>query len=377
MNFTITSRESDSAARRGLLETDHGPIETPVFMPVGTRGVMKGLRTADLYGLSPSPHIVLGNTYHLTQRPGNEVIEKLGGLHKMMGWDRSILTDSGGFQVFSMKELTTLSEEGVIFQSHLDGSKHRFTPENVVDTQRIIGSDIAMVLDECPSGKSDRETHRRSMQRSMRWAARAKKHHETTSDRYDHHTHLFGIAQGGTEKDLRAESVERLGEIGFDGYAIGGLAVGEEKEATYDTVEWTASLMPDEQPRYLMGVGTPEDLLASVARGVDMFDCVIPTRNARNGRIFTSEGRLNIRNARYAAETGPLDPNCGCEACQNYSRGYIRHLVNVNEMTGLALTTIHNVHFYLRLMADMRDAISENRLNALREERLPGLLNRL
>ena len=346
-------------------------------MPVGTRGALKGLRTRDLYGLDPSPRIILGNTYHLHLRPGMEIVEKLGGLHEMMGWDRSILTDSGGFQVFSLKELASVSEEGAIFASHLDGSKHTFTPESVIDTQRMIGSDIAMVLDECPDGRSDRTTHRRSMERSMRWAARAKRHYEATSDRYGHRTHLFGIAQGGTDRDLRRQSVEELCTIGFHGYAIGGLAVGEERDATYDTVEWTASLLPSDRPRYLMGVGTPEDLLESVARGVDMFDCVIPTRNARNGRVFTRRGVLNMRNARHAAETGPIDPECRCEACSHYSRGYIRHLINVNEMTGLTLTTIHNVHFYLHLMQEAREAIRSGTFQELRSELVPVLSERL
>ncbi len=377
MRFTISHTDAETGARTGRLETDHGPIETPVFMPVGTRGALKGLRTGDLYGLDPSPAIILGNTYHLYLRPGMEVMEKLGGLHAMMGWDRAILTDSGGFQVFSLKELATVSEEGVIFASHLDGSKHHFTPESVIDLQRMIGSDIAMVLDECPDGESDRTTHRLSMERSMRWAARARRHYDATSNRYDHRTFLFGIAQGGTDRELRQQSVEELCSIGFDGYAIGGLAVGEERKATYDTVEWTASLLPKDQPRYLMGVGTPEDLFEAVARGVDMFDCVIPTRNARNGRVFTRQGVLNMRNARHASETGPIDPSCSCESCTHYSRGYIRHLINVNEMTGLTLTTIHNVHFYLALMAEMRDAIRNGTFSRLRAELLPLLSQRL
>ena len=375
MTFEIDHLDRETGARAARLRTDHGTIETPVFMPVGTRGAVKGLRTSDLERLGPS--IVLGNTYHLFLRPGLELIGRLGGLHRMMSWSGALLTDSGGFQVFSLKDLASVSEDGVVFASHIDGSRHAFTPESVVDAQRIIGSDIAMVLDVCPPGQSDRATHREAMERSMRWARRAREHHGVTASRYDHRQFLFGIAQGGTEQDLRRESVEELTSIGFDGYAIGGLAVGEEQSAMYDTVAFTAGLMPKDRPRYLMGVGTPGDLLESIARGVDMFDCVMPTRNARNGTIFTRGGKLNIRNAKYGGESGPLDPGCSCEVCTTYERGYIRHLVTVNEITGLVLTTIHNVHFYLQLMRDARRAILEDRFGPFRRELLPALNTRL
>ena len=375
MRFDIDHTDPQTGARAERLQTDHGTIQTPVFMPVGTRGAVKGLRTSDLERLGPS--IVLGNTYHLFLRPGLDIIDRLGGLHRMMSWNGSILTDSGGFQVFSLKDLASVSEEGVIFASHIDGSRHAFTPESVVDAQRIIGSDISMVLDVCPPGQSDRGTHREAMERSMRWARRAREHHQRTPSRYGHRQFLFGIAQGGTEQDLRRQSVEELTDIGFDGYAIGGLAVGEEQGAMYDTVAYTAELMPTDRPRYLMGVGTPGDLLESVARGVDRFDCVMPTRNARNGTVFTRQGKLNIRNAQFASDTGPLDPECACETCTTYERGYLRHLVTVNEITGLVLTTLHNVHFYLQLMRDARTAITEGRYGAFYRELLPKVNTRL
>ena len=371
MEFSITHTDPNSAARTGYFVTDHGRVETPVFMPVGTRGAVKALRSGDLYSLDP--RIILGNTYHLYLRPGNDTMQAMGGLHKFMGWDRPILTDSGGFQVFSLQDLRKISEEGVEFKSHIDGSAHLFTPENVIATERIIGSDIAMVLDECPPALSDKQHHRDAMERSMRWAKRGADHHATLPFPYGHRQFLFGIAQGGTHKDLRTESVERLVEIGFDGYAIGGLAVGEATEEMYETTEHTAARMPADRPRYLMGVGTPQDLLECVARGVDMFDCVMPTRNARNGTIFTSLGKLNIRNAKHKEDQSPLDPNCSCETCTHYSRGYIRHMFNVDEITGLTLATIHNVHFYLHLMEAARQAIMEGRYMAWMNERLDAM----
>lgn len=357
MEFVITHLDSETDGRAGWFETDHGRVETPVFMPVGTRAAVKALRSSDLYRLDPK--IILGNTYHLYLRPGNDTMRAMGGLHRFMGWDRPILTDSGGFQVFSLEDLRRLSDEGVEFKSHIDGSPHLFTPESVIETERAIGSDIAMVLDECPPALSDREHHRRALDRSMDWARRAAAHHASLPFPHGHRQYLFGISQGGTHKDLRRESVERLTDIGFDGYAIGGLAVGETTEAMYDTTGYTAGLMPADRPRYLMGVGTPQDLLECVARGVDMFDCVMPTRNARNGSIFTSGGKINIRNAKHRNDDSPLDPECACEACANHSRGYIRHLFNVDEITGLTLATIHNVHFYLRLMEGARAAIRD------------------
>ncbi|MCE2502772.1 MAG: tRNA guanosine(34) transglycosylase Tgt [Chlorobi bacterium] len=368
MEFNVTHTDPGGNARTGYFMTYHGRVETPVFMPVGTRGAVKTLRSSDLLQLDPK--IILGNTYHLYLRPGNETLRAMGGLHHFMNWDRPILTDSGGFQVFSLKELRKISEEGVEFKSHIDGSPHLFTPENVIETERVIGSDIAMVLDECPPAQSDKPHHRQAMERSMRWAKRAAHHHRTLPFPYGHQQFLFGITQGGTYKDLRKESALKLREISFDGYAIGGLAVGEATEEMYETTEFTASLLPTDRPRYLMGVGTPQDLLESVARGIDMFDCAMPTRNARNGTIFTSYGKLNIRNATYKEDNSPLDPNCSCETCTNYSRGYIRHLFNVDEITGLTLTTIHNIDFYLRLMEGTREAIQEGRYRSWMERKL-------
>lgn len=355
--MTVTHTDPGSHARAGWFDTDRGRVETPVFMPVGTRAAVKALRSGDVRGLGA--RIILGNTYHLFLRPGVETLRAAGGLHRFMSWDRPILTDSGGFQVFSLQELRRMSEEGVEFQSHIDGTRHQFTPENVVDTQRAIGSDIAMVLDECPPALSEYEYHRTSMERSMRWAQRAKEHHERVSMPYGHRQALFGIVQGGTHRDLRAQSARMLVDTGFDGYAIGGLAVGEPTPIMYEVVEGVAPLLPADQPRYLMGVGTPQNLLECVARGVDMFDCVMPTRNARNGTVFTWSGKLNLRNASLREDWRPIDEECSCEACAEYSRGYIRHLFNVDEITGLVLATIHNVSFYLALMERARSAIRE------------------
>jgi queuine tRNA-ribosyltransferase len=356
LNLNIAHTDPGSRARSGWFETDHGAVETPIFMPVGTRAAVKTLRSSDVK--SVGAQIILGNTYHLLLRPGNETMERMGGLHRFMAWDRPILTDSGGYQVFSLKDLRTLNEEGVAFKSHIDGTRHVFTPENVVDTQRIIGSDIAMVLDECPPAMSSYEQHRLSMERSMRWAQRAREHHLAVPFKYGHRQFQFGIAQGGTHLDLRRASVDALRSIGFDGYAIGGLAVGEPTEVMYEVVEAVAPMLPADQPRYLMGVGTPQNLLECIARGVDMFDCVMPTRNARNGQVFTSRGKVNLRNARHREDDGPIDPACGCETCRNYSRAYVRHLLSVDEITGYVLTTIHNLSFYLDLMAGARRAIA-------------------
>ncbi len=335
-------------------------------MPVGTRAAVKALRSRDLHELGAQ--IILGNTYHLFLRPGNEILRRAGGLHRFMGWERPILTDSGGFQVFSLQELRKMTEEGVEFQSHIDGTRHWFTAENVVDTQRAIGSDIAMVLDECPPALSSYDYHRDSMERSMRWARRAWEHHLRTPMPYGHRQALFGIVQGGTFADLRARSAELLMETGFDGYAIGGLAVGEPTETMYEVVSMVAPLLPSDQPRYLMGVGTPQNLLECIARGIDMFDCVMPTRNARNGTVFTWSGKVNLRNASLRDDWDPVDADCDCETCRNYSRGYIRHLFNVDEITGLVLATIHNVRFYLALMERARGEIRAGRYSTWMRE---------
>ncbi len=357
MKLNVTYTDTGTLARAGSFETDHGAVQTPIFMPVGTRAAVKSLRASDVESLGAQ--IILGNTYHLFLRPGVETLRNAGGLHRFMNWERPILTDSGGFQVFSLKDLTRLSENGAQFQSHIDGTRHQFTPENVIETQRAIGSDIMMVLDECPPAASSYEYHRDSMERSMRWARRAKEHHERTPFYYGHRQALFGIVQGGTHEDLRRRSAESLMETGFDGYAIGGLAVGEPTETMYEVVERVTPVLPADQPRYLMGVGTPQNLLECIARGIDMFDCVMPTRNARNGTAFTSAGKLNLKNAIHRNDPGPIDPECGCDTCRNYSRAYVRHLFNVDEITGLVLATVHNLSFYLKLMEGAREAIGQ------------------
>jgi queuine tRNA-ribosyltransferase len=368
LRLIVEHTDPGSRARSGWFETDHGVVRTPVFMPVGTRGAVKTLRSSDLVALRAQ--IILGNTYHLFLRPGSETLIGAGGLHRFMNWSGPILTDSGGFQVFSLKELRKLSEEGVEFQSHIDGTRHQFTPENVVDMQRAIGSDIMMVLDECPPALTSYENHRESMMRSMRWARRASEYHGRTEGLYGFYQNLFGIIQGGTHADLRQLSAESLMEIGFDGYAIGGLAVGEPTETMYEVVERVTPVLPVDQPRYLMGVGTPENLLECIARGVDMFDCVMPTRNARNGSIFTSRGKINIRNAKHRDDASPIDPECACETCRSYSRAYVRHLLNVDEVTGLVLATIHNVSYYLTLMEGAREAIAAGTYGSWMKERL-------
>ncbi|MCM2313898.1 MAG: tRNA guanosine(34) transglycosylase Tgt [Thermoanaerobaculia bacterium] len=346
---------TDGDARRGRLSTPHGTIETPVFMPVGTQGSVKSLTTSQLAALGPG--IILNNTYHLMLRPGVELLEQMGGVHKFIGWDRAILTDSGGFQIYSLAEIRKIREEGVEFRSHIDGSKHFLTPEKAVDLQVRMGVDIAMAFDECPAGGLPRAEVERSMELTHRWAARS-----LTMRRG--RTSLFGIVQGGIHHDLRKRSVEALGELPFDGYAIGGLSVGEPKEAMLDTLRYTAPLLPRDRARYLMGVGTPEDLLDGVAAGVDMFDCVMPTRNARNGTLFTSQGKVQIRNARYKADDGPLDPACSCPTCSTVSRAYLRHLYVADEIAALVYNTIHNVSFYLDLMGQIRDSIESDSFGA-------------
>ncbi|MGE0461064.1 MAG: tRNA guanosine(34) transglycosylase Tgt [Vicinamibacterales bacterium] len=356
MSFTLTHQ--DGAARRGVLTTAHGTIETPVFMPVGTQGVVKAVTPRDLMDVGAS--IILGNTYHLHLRPGDELVRRRGGLHRFMGWERPILTDSGGYQVFSLADRRKLTEEGVEFQSHLDGSRHVLTPESAVDIQLNLGSDIAMVLDECPALPAPHDALDRSVDLTARWARRCREHfldRRPCSDTGRGQLQ-FGIVQGGSELDLRRKSAELTLAVGFEGYAIGGLSVGEAADTMYKVIEGTAPLLPDDQPRYLMGVGTPLDLIEAVARGVDMFDCVMPTRNARNGRLFTSEGAINIKNARYAEDDGPVDAACGCYTCRTFSRAYLRHLFLAGEMTGGTLNTLHNLFFYLDTMRRVREAIA-------------------
>lgn len=359
-DFTVESLCAGTAARAGLLSTPHGLVHTPVFMPVGTQATVKTLSPDELRELGAE--CILSNTYHLHLRPGSEVIARLGGLHRFMGWDRAILTDSGGFQLFSLAHLRKIDEEGVRFRSHLDGSEQFFSPERVMQIEEELGADVIMAFDECAPYPSDREYVVQAMERTHRWAERCKIAH-TRNDQA-----LFGIVQGGVYPELRRESAAFLADLDFKGYGIGGLSVGEPKEIMYSVLEETVQAMPIDKPRYLMGVGSPEDLLEAVARGVDMFDSVLPTRIARNGALFTREGRLNIRNARYLEDSAPVEEGCGCYACRNFSRAYLRHLVKADEILGLRLTTIHNLHFLVRLMREIREAILAGTLPTLLAE---------
>ncbi|MBW2186883.1 MAG: tRNA guanosine(34) transglycosylase Tgt [Deltaproteobacteria bacterium] len=352
ISFDLLATDPDSSARRGRLHTAHGVIETPVFMPVGTQGTVKGMMPETLHDLGAQ--IILGNTYHLFLRPGHELVQKLGGLHKFMNWSGPILTDSGGFQVFSLGKLRKIDEQGVRFQSHLDGSHQVITPESSIEIQQVLGSDVIMVFDECIPYPATREYVIDSTERSMRWAQRCKEAHNR-----DDGSALFGIVQGGMHEDLRRKSAEDLIDIGFDGYAIGGLSVGEKAEVMYEVMDYTLPHLPQDRPRYVMGVGTPENLVEGVRRGVDMFDCVMPTRNARNGVLFTSFGKISIKQARYIDDPLPIDPDCDCYVCRNYSRAYLRHLYQSNEILSSVLNTTHNLHYYVTLMAQMREAIGE------------------
>ena len=348
---------TDGAARRGEITTRHGTIQTPVFMPVGTQASVKALTTDQLKSLGPE--IILNNTYHLMLRPGVELLEKLGGVHEFMGWDGSVLSDSGGFQLFSLASIRKIREEGVEFRSHIDGSPFFLSPEGSVEIQNRMGVDIAMAFDECPAyGLSHAEVEK-SMELTHRWAKRS-----LTARR---ESALFGIVQGGVHLDLRKRSVEEIAGMDFDGVAIGGVSVGEPKEEMFSIVDYTAPLLPADRPRYLMGVGTPEDLVNGVAAGIDMFDCVMPTRNARNGSLFTSLGKVAIKNAKYAGDKGPLDPACSCVTCRTVSRAYLRHLYVNDEIAAMVYNTIHNLSFYLDLMRAIRQAIASNSFQAFRE----------
>jgi queuine tRNA-ribosyltransferase len=377
-DFRFTLRATDGAARLGRIDTPHGSIDTPAFMPVGTQGSVKGLLMRDVDALGAE--IILGNTYHLFLRPGDERIARLGGLHRFIGWTRPMLTDSGGFQVFSLAERTVIHEDGAEFQSHLDGTRHLLTPERAVDVQARLGADVAMVLDECLGFPATRDETARSMERSLRWGKRCRDRMATLRERSPGVPALstpgqaqFGIVQGGTFEDLRRASADAMTDIGFDGYAIGGLSVGEPIDVMYALAGDVAQRLPDDRPRYLMGAGTPQDLVECVARGIDMFDCVLPTRNARNGQLFTSQGRLNIRNAQYADDDGPLDPACACYTCTRHSRAYLRHLFLAGEMAARTLNTLHNLSFYLDTMRRIRDAIAFRSFVTFRQEflRLP------
>jgi queuine tRNA-ribosyltransferase len=345
---------TDGAARRGRIQLAHGTVETPVFMPVGTYATVKAMSPRNLQELGAE--IILGNAYHLYLAPGLDVIGDHGGLHNLMAWNRPLLTDSGGFQVFSLRKLRKISEEGVLFRDHRSGDKHLLTPEKLVEIQEILGSDIMMCFDECPELPAQRSYLEASLERTTRWAKRS------LDARTRPDCALFAITQGGVDLALRQRHIDQLASLPFDGFAIGGLSVGEAKPAMYDTVEACAPALPADRPRYLMGVGTPRDLIECVMRGVDMFDCVIPTRNARNGQLFTSQGKVVIKQARYTRDTGPADPNCDCYTCANFSRAYLRHLFKQNELLSAHLMTLHNLHFYLRLMAGLRKAIEVGEL---------------
>ncbi|MEA4857866.1 MAG: tRNA guanosine(34) transglycosylase Tgt [Solidesulfovibrio sp.] len=359
---TFTLGPGDGAARTGVLTTAHGRIETPIFMPVGTQGTVKSLCPTDLHDLKAQ--IILGNTYHLYLRPGDDLVARLGGLHRFMGWDGPILTDSGGFQVFSLSGLRRITEEGVTFSSHIDGSKHLFSPEKVVSIQRNLGSDIMMVLDECVPYGADRAYTEKSLALTTRWAARCRQAHPPL----DRGQLLFGIVQGGFFKDLRAESARQLVDLDFEGYALGGLSVGESRPEMYDILFDATPLLPARKPRYLMGVGAPRDLLAGMAAGIDMFDCVLPTRNARNGTLFTTKGKVNIKRAEYREDDSPLDADCPCYACRTFSKAYLRHLYIARELLSYRLNTLHNLTFFSRMMERARAAIRDGRFAAFRAD---------
>ncbi|HLP15326.1 MAG TPA: tRNA guanosine(34) transglycosylase Tgt [Bacteroidota bacterium] len=353
MNFTLL--HTDNTARAGLIQTDHGAIETPIFMPVGTQGTVKAVQQRELCDLGAQ--IILGNTYHLYLRPGCDVLRTMGGLHSFMNWKKPILTDSGGYQVFSLSDLRKISHDGVTFKSHLDGSSHFFSPQSVIEIERAIGSDIMMVLDECAPYPCDHAYSKKSNEMTVRWARQCLEHACAIGPYYDHTQALFAIVQGSVFKDIRAESADALTQMNFDGFAVGGLAVGEPADVMYDITEFTTARLPKDKPRYLMGVGTPENLLESIDRGIDMFDCVMPTRNGRNAMLFTSKGRMNMKNARWKTDSLPVDEECMCYACTTFSRGYIRHLFQVGEILALQLASVHNLTFYLRLVREARAQI--------------------
>jgi queuine tRNA-ribosyltransferase len=376
--FSFALRTTDGAARYGELRTPHGVVQTPAFMPVGTQGAVKAVHHRELE--EAGAEIILGNTYHLLIRPGDELIARRGGLHRFIGWDRPILTDSGGFQVYSLAQRRSISEEGAHFQSHLDGTPYLLTPERATDVQARLGSDIAMAFDECIAYPAARDQAAEAMTRSVRWGERSRRRflelqNPGRSADVNSGQAQFGIVQGGMFQDLRDESADATVALGFEGYALGGLSVGEPSERMYELVADTTRRLPADRPRYLMGVGTPEDLVECVGRGIDLFDCVLPTRNARNGQLFTSQGRINIRNAKYAEDDGPLDPECGCYTCRRHSRAYLRHLYMAGEMSAGALNTLHNLSFYLDTMRRIRDAILFRTFEKFRQEFLRSALS--
>ena len=358
--YTLHHKSTECAARRGEVKTKHGIIQTPVFMPVGTQATVKSVTPENLKEMGAQ--IILGNTYHLYIRPGHKLIEEFGGLHGFMNWDRPILTDSGGFQIFSLQELAKITEEGAAFRSHLDGSKLFLSPEDAIEVQEALGSDIMMCLDTCIPYPADKKTTIDSTNLTSRWAKRCRQAHRKKEQL------LFGIVQGGMYSELREQSAKDLLDIGFDGYAIGGLSVGESKEQMQEMTEATVPHLPEDFPRYLMGVGTPEDLVEGVWRGIDMFDCVMPTRNARNGTMFTSKGKVVIKNSQYREDKRPLDENCSCYTCSNYSRAYLRHLFQSREILSYHLNTIHNLHYYIDLMQGIRNALEKDAFAEFRKD---------
>ena len=361
VTYELIKKDSRTKARRGRVNTPHGPIETPVFMPVGTAGTVKAMKPEEVRDMGAQ--IILGNTYHLYLRPGHEVVKAAGGLHKFMNWERAILTDSGGFQVFSLGAMRKISEEGVEFRSHIDGSKHMLSPEKSMEIQNALGSDIMMAFDECAPYPADRNYVKNSLERTTRWLKRCKEYQKNTEQQS-----LFGIMQGGMYKDLRKQSAEEIVELDLPGYAIGGLSVGEPKEIMYEVMDDCVDYLPADKPRYLMGVGSPDCLFEGVERGIDMFDCVLPTRIARHGMAMTSQGRVNIKNAKYERDFTPLDPNCDCYTCRNYSKAYLRHLFKSDEILSSMLMTTHNLHFLVNTMAGIRKAIEEDRFLEYKKE---------
>ena len=374
--FDLIHTDSNTLARAGVVHTDHGDIETPIFMPVGTVGTVKGVQRRFLED-DINAQIILGNTYHLYLRPGTEILHKAGGLHRFEGWKRPILTDSGGFQVFSLTDIRKMTEEGVQFSSHIDGRKLMFTPENVMDIQREIGADIMMAFDECCPGTADYQYAKKSMERTHRWLDRCIQRFDSTPDVYDYKQHLFPIVQGCVYPELRQEAAKRLRDLDRDGYAIGGLAVGEPTEQMYDMIEVVNDILPENKPRYLMGVGTPWNILEAIERGVDMFDCVMPTRNGRNGMIFTQNGVMNLRNKKWEDDFTELDP-CGTSFVDHhYTRAYVRHLIHAQEMLGLEVLSIHNLAFYLWLVGEARKHILAGDFKAWKDDITPRLMQRM
>jgi len=373
VSFAFRVTHTEGRARVGVLSTPHGDVETPAFMPVGTQGAVKGLTHRDLESVGAD--ILLSNTYHLYLRPGDDLIARRGGLHRFIGWSKPILTDSGGYQVFSLAERRIITDEGARFRSHLDGSEHLFTPEKAADVQARLGSDISMAFDECLALPADASAVRTSMERTLAWACRSRDRFLAIRDGRIPDVVVtnpgqaqFGIVQGGVHPDLREESAKRTVEVGFEAYAIGGLSVGEPPETMYEVVSHTTPFLPVDRPRYLMGVGRPEDIVEAVSRGIDMFDCVLPTRNARNGQLFTRSGRINIKNAQYAEDDGPVDPDCGCYVCRTFSRAYLRHLYAVNEINAATLNTLHNLYFYLDTLRAIRQSLKFGRFETFRYE---------